>query len=311
MPQSGWQEQQAVEKNSTRRHNTSRQGTSSQQRTSSRNESILKNGTHSKNYPSAIPSRQILENFCVQIKNSPLEVLKINRDNKWQARHLTVSKEGTWLNQSSKKDACFCPLGLLWVKKFNKSNGHSIASIDKQGRGGILFVHMARVQMEKHLLNQYPPSNRQVEKFQQPVVIRLYSNGRGNSSHVTLLCSRVAAETIIAGCSAITETLKRNNSQHQKNAQLKQGSERSKQSGASSGQNYMAGKQDTAQQHSSSQMYMRNQSQAAAIPQQYMPNNPQMEARHSAATASDSYIGNGQVIATNYADSGAPNLWEA
>uniref|UniRef100_A0A7S3VFR9 Uncharacterized protein n=1 Tax=Chaetoceros debilis TaxID=122233 RepID=A0A7S3VFR9_9STRA len=311
MPQTVWQEQQAVENNPTRRNITSRQGTSSQQRTSSRHESISKNGTPSKNYPSAIPSRQILENFCVQIKNSPLEVLKINRDNKWQARHLTVSKEGTWLNQSSKKDACFCPLGLLWVKKFNKSNGHSITSINKQGRGGILFVHMARVQMEKHLLNQYPPSSRQIEKFQQPVVIRLYSNGRGNSSHVTLLCSRVAAETIIVGCSAITETLKRNNSEHQKNVQLKQGSERSKQSGTSSGQNYMVREQDMAQKHSSSQMYIRNQSQAAAIPQQYMPNNQQDEARHSAITASDNYIGNGQVVATNYADSGAPNLWEA
>lgn len=309
--QPDWQEQHGAENHSTRHHNVTRQGTSSKQRTSSRNESILKNGQTSKNYPSTFPSRQILENFCVQIKNSPLQILKINRDNKWQARYLTVAKEGTWMNQSSKKDACFCPLGLLWVKKFNKSNGHSITSIDKQGRGGILFVHMDRVQMENHLLNQYPPSSRQSEKFQQPVVIRLYSNGRGNSSHITLLCSRDAADTIIAGCSAIIETLKRNKSQHQKKTQSKEGSERLNQSAASSSQHYMVGKQDMGQQQSSSQMYMRNQSQATAIPQQYIPNNPQMEARNSGVTASDNYIGNAQVVATNYADSGAPNLWEA
>ena len=38
-----------------------------------------------------------LEKFCILIKHSAVQVLKLNREKKWQTRCLTVSKEGTWL----------------------------------------------------------------------------------------------------------------------------------------------------------------------------------------------------------------------
>lgn len=72
-----------------------------------------------------------------------MEVLKLNRERKWQPRFLTITKEVAWFKKSDdiryNKIDC-CPQGLLWVKKFNgHSSEHSIESIGKNGKGGIMF----------------------------------------------------------------------------------------------------------------------------------------------------------------------------
>ena len=46
----------------------------------------------------SVSQRRILEKFSSTLKQHGLEVLKLNRDKKWQTRHLVVSKEVLWLN---------------------------------------------------------------------------------------------------------------------------------------------------------------------------------------------------------------------
>lgn len=153
--------------------------------------------------------KHVLEKFCVRIKHMAVEVLKLNRDNKWQTRYLTVSKEGTWLKNNAKSDACFCPLGLLWVKKFNKSREHSVLTIDKQGRGGMLLANLIQVSMgedSKDISNSVLTKN-QMKKFHDSCIVKL----QGQSSFVTLRCERNDADAILIGCNAIIDVLRGSN----------------------------------------------------------------------------------------------------
>ena len=49
--------------------------------------------------------RQILERFCANIKSNSIEVLKLNRENKWQSRYLTVSKVSDTGSVNNKDDS--------------------------------------------------------------------------------------------------------------------------------------------------------------------------------------------------------------
>ncbi len=148
--------------------------------------------------------RHVLEKFCVRIKHMAVEVLKINREKKWQTRYLTVSKEGTWLKNNAKSDACFCPLGLLWVKKFSKSKEHSVLTIDKQGRGGILLANLMQVTLSEVKGNNSDLTKSQLRKYHDSCVINLHAK----SSFVTLRCDRNDADAILIGCNAIIDVLR-------------------------------------------------------------------------------------------------------
>lgn len=206
--------------------------------------------------------------------------MKLNRDSKWQTRYLTVSKEGSWLKNASslEGDACFCPLALLWVKKLTSTNDHSVTSIDKQGRGGIIFAHLSNVKVEKELAKLFPLTKRQNDKFRDSIVLRIHSDGGGKSTATTLRCTRGAAENIVLGCSAIIDVLRGHSSR--------------KKSGGSSSQQY------ATKQHSSSDMYTNSQ----------MTHNKK---EYLSAKNSLSSEDNAIVIARSHADEGAPNLWEA
>jgi len=157
--------------------------------------------------------RQIFERFCIRIKQKGIEILKLNRDYKWQLKYLTVSKEGSWLkkgNGVSVGDACFCPLGILWVKKFNrKTKEHTIATIDKQGKGGFLFSKLRSVE---EVINDeatiYPMTKKQKEQFANSVIVKMYCENAGPTRLVTIRCSRPDAEAIIQGGNAILHMMR-------------------------------------------------------------------------------------------------------
>ena len=153
---------------------------------------------------SIVFQKHVLEKFCVRIKHSAIQVLKLNREKKWQTRYLTVSKEGTWLKNNNKSDACFCPLGLLWVKKFSKSKEHSVLTIDKQGRGGMLLANIVRASLIEDYTGSSSLTKRQLEKYHDSIIIKL----QGTTSMVTLRCERNDAEAISVGCNAMIDVLR-------------------------------------------------------------------------------------------------------
>jgi len=152
--------------------------------------------------------RQILERFCANIKSNSIEVLKLNRENKWQSRYLTVSKEGTWLKYNrTSGDRGFCPLGILWLKKMNSKNEYSISNIDKQGRGGILFFHLLDV-VQCDILADYPLTRKQQSNFKDSTCLRFLVDQDDTSRNVTLCCSTSSCKEITDGCQAIINILK-------------------------------------------------------------------------------------------------------
>ncbi len=173
-----------------------------------------------------------------------LKVLKLNSAHKWQTRYLTVSKEGTWLNIDDKdsstlsNNACFCPLGILWMKK-RKGRGRCLENVEKHGKGGMLFVDVLFIEIvplgyeehsdlvQKKLFRSKLSIGMKILK-DESAIVRIYSkpniNGKGvkkanrcesGDQVVTFMCSMVEAEAITAGCNAIIDTLKRNESQKQ------------------------------------------------------------------------------------------------
>ena len=166
---------------------------------------------------SAIMQRQILEKFCIRLKNQGMDVLKMNRDKKWQDRVLTVSKEVTYLSQGKNTifsgDRGHCPQGLLWAKKFNtKTREHSVADIDKTGKGGMLLSNLQGASLGN--VTDYPLSKKQLQgEFKDSVVVVLHTaedGYPGNLRDVVLRCKSMDDATFIcSGCKAIADTLQR------------------------------------------------------------------------------------------------------
>jgi hypothetical protein len=164
---------------------------------------------------SIVFQKEVLEKFCFRVKRQAIEVLKLNREQKWQPRYLTVSKEGTWLKTNGNtENASFCPLGLLWVKKFVKSKETSVLTIDKQGKGGMLLASLIEVSFADRHQGISSLTKRQREKYHDSCVIIL----QGSSSFVTLRCEKSDADAIIVGCNAIIEVLR--GSKNETNLQL-------------------------------------------------------------------------------------------
>jgi hypothetical protein len=105
-----------------------------------------------KSLPTALSlnQRRILEKFSASLKIQGVEVLKQNRDTKWQLRFLTASKELTEISNvkiTTEGEKAFCPRALLWLKKFNPRGkaDYSTSMIDKQGRGGVMLSDLVKV----------------------------------------------------------------------------------------------------------------------------------------------------------------------
>ncbi len=180
------------------------EGKSFSEKTKDSSVSSVKSNPSLRQTKSIAYQKHVLEKFCVRIKHMAVEVLKLNREKKWQTRYLTVSKEGTWLKSSAKSDACFCPLGLLWVKKFSKSREYSVLTIDKQGRGGVLLANLVQVNVSEDKNGNSALTKTQMKKFHDSCIVSI----QGKSSFVTLRCERNDADAILIGCNAIIDVLR-------------------------------------------------------------------------------------------------------
>lgn len=219
--------------------------------------------------------RQMLEKFCTQIKISPLEVLKLTRESKWQTRFLTTSKEGSWLkngNGMQQGDAAFCPSGILWVKKLSKTHDYSISKVDNQGRGGGLFAHLTRFSIRNDLLRQYSLTKKQSAKFRECVVVTLYFDGEHDFS-VTFACSKSSAEVITTGCCAVIDILRPDT------------------------------KHIPLQQAVPKQIHQKTFLQQGLVPKNYV--------KASAVKVTTKKEQRTAVVAKNLSNHGAPHLWEA
>jgi hypothetical protein len=95
-------------------------------------------------------SAQISVFFSV-LKKEGIEVLKLGRRNKWQPRFLTVTVEVMNLNHHQHGSVTCdaqCPLGLLWLKHRPDSK-HGLSSLKKQGRGGLPFSSLQKIESVK------------------------------------------------------------------------------------------------------------------------------------------------------------------
>jgi hypothetical protein len=152
-------------------------------------------------------SKQALERFCQGIK-SGMAILKLNRDQKWHLRYLTTSQEGHWLTSGDRNhDNGYFPLGLLWVKKINKSKGHSISSIDSDGRGGLLLADIIRIEECPEIIEQFPLTKKQLRDYPDSIAVRIQADHKGQTRYITFRCSKAASVVIITGCRAAISLL--------------------------------------------------------------------------------------------------------
>jgi hypothetical protein len=103
--------------------------------------------------PLSNKERSVLEKFSSTLKNEGIEVLKLNRRNKWQRRFLSVSREVTWLNtQAEDANIGQCPKALLWLKRFEGSS-YGVSNLTNKGRGGIMFTKLRRVETTSRVMS--------------------------------------------------------------------------------------------------------------------------------------------------------------
>lgn len=83
--------------------------------------------------------------FCLEMM-TPIKVLKLNRDKKWQRRWLTFSQEGAFLQHSllTEEQKLFCPEALLWVKKKMTRTTQRKNGV----RGGIKLADIGGIRIE-------------------------------------------------------------------------------------------------------------------------------------------------------------------
>ena len=177
-----------------------------QESTETEIKSILSKNQAVKSLKFTLKQKEIVEKFCMDVKIEPIEVLKLNREHKWQKRFLTVSKE----RAHEGENLSFCPLALLWVKMVFKSTEYSASNIDKHGRGGLVFSRMLRVnlELESDASTISPLSKQQRKKSRDSVVVTIdYESGNSETSGVQLFCPREAGELIVSSCSAIIDAM--------------------------------------------------------------------------------------------------------
>ena len=170
--------------------------------------------------------RAVFHTFCAVLKNKGVQVLKLNRDRKWQIRFLTVSKEVTFLTSDTSTttttdqelalagDPLSHPQGFLWVKKFSHKTQYSIATIDKQGKGGIFMTNLQGVGYNDHTVDATLPSlsKKQRDKFNDSVSLTIHgshpSAGPVQPREIVIRClCPEDAEFLVSGIHAVVTML--------------------------------------------------------------------------------------------------------
>ncbi|KAL3787587.1 hypothetical protein HJC23_000075 [Cyclotella cryptica] len=154
---------------------------------------------------------EAMKQLLTRLGEEGMEVLKLNRERKWQPRFLTITKEVVWFKKSddirySKIDCC--PQGLLWVKKFNgHSKEHSVTSVGKNGKGGIMFSGIKSVSVTT---DNFTLSKKQKKgKFNDSFTFVLHSDFGGTKRDILFrCCSKEDICTLSAGFQAIIDRIK-------------------------------------------------------------------------------------------------------
>jgi hypothetical protein len=167
--------------------------------------------------PSALSlnQRRILKNFCTILKKQGIEVLKQNRDSKWQVRYLTVSKELHVMTQTSlsenEGEPCECPIALLWVKRFVSRSVYSAFLIDKQGRGGVMLSHLVKVSATGRAEAAVQLPKKYHDKYKDSVIVVLEYNLAGSIRSMAVRCKTTAdAHFLCTGMRVCMDVCKRN-----------------------------------------------------------------------------------------------------
>lgn len=164
----------------------------------------------------SLRERRILEKFSSRLSSTGLEVLKQNRDRKWQSRFVTISKEVTWLSPEESShhhsgDRFPCPRGILWLKKFpGKSKDVSLSNIDKLGRGGLAFSQLISASVSDVKSFGSTLTRRQHAMFKGSSMVCLDYTCGSSTRSVLLLCKNADnAEFLATGMNMISTLLKR------------------------------------------------------------------------------------------------------
>lgn len=154
---------------------------------------------------------EAMKQLLTRLGEEGMEVLKLNRERKWQPRFLTITKEVVWFKKSddirySKIDCC--PQGLLWVKKFTgHSKEHSVISVGKNGKGGIMFTGIKSVSVTT---DNFALSKKQKKgKFNDSFTFVLHADFGGTKRDILFrCCSKEDICTLSAGFQAIIDRIK-------------------------------------------------------------------------------------------------------
>jgi hypothetical protein len=160
--------------------------------------------------PLSCKERSVLEKFSSTLRNEGIEVLKLNRRNKWQIRFLSVSREVTWLNtEAENADIGQCPKALLWLKRFQGSS-YGISNLKNKGRGGIMFTKLESVNLEMASRNAFPISKRLKAIFEENACVSLEYLFEGGTRTVTLCFKNTRdAKTFCAAMKIIKDVVER------------------------------------------------------------------------------------------------------
>jgi hypothetical protein len=170
--------------------------------------------------PLTLSQSRILEKFSSTMKRHGMEVLKLNRDKKWQTRFLTVSKEVLWVKPGDVNghygDRAQCPLGILWMKRFNAAKDYSVSAVGRQGRGGVLCDQLVKVSATGCSNVGHSLNKKQQNTFKFAVAVNLTYSACGVSKSVFLLCkSTDAAHFLCTGLRVLMDALQRENNSSQ------------------------------------------------------------------------------------------------
>jgi hypothetical protein len=160
--------------------------------------------------PLSYKERSVLEKFSSTLRNEGIEVLKLNRRNKWQIRFLSVSREVTWLNtEAENADIGQCPKALLWLKRFQGSS-YGISNLKNKGRGGILFTKLQSVNLETASRTASRMSKRLKAMFEEDACVSLEYLLDGGTRTVTLCFKNTRdAKTFCAAMKIIKDVVER------------------------------------------------------------------------------------------------------
>jgi len=160
-----------------------------------------------------LSEQQFMEKFSSVLSTRGIEVLKLNTSKKWDLRYLAVSKEVSWVHQKrlpdDSGDRMHIPQALLWQKKFStKAKDQSIATIGKQGKGGVLFSRLRSAAITQTTnISDVPKIAAKFEQgnFKKPVLVSIiFSVSDGDHRTVMFYFkSREDAKLFCSGCSLI------------------------------------------------------------------------------------------------------------